>query len=84
MIFKTAGGLTVNFDIEQLINQSWGLYCCLGSALEHSIFSESAARRGKTVAIANQTLTEHQKRLAAACRRSYARFERRSQKADWV
>jgi hypothetical protein len=62
----------------QLEDQAWLLYCRLGSAFEHSIFSESAARRGKTVPISNQTLSEYQKRLSSACRRAYARYQRRS------
>jgi hypothetical protein len=67
--------------IEQLTalqDQAWSLYCKLSAALENDIFTESAARRGQTSSIADQTLTERQKRLAAACRRSYARYERRT------
>lgn len=63
----------------ELQDQAWALYCRLCAALEHDIFSASAARMGQKCSIVDQTLSEYQKRLAAACRRSYARFERRTE-----
>jgi hypothetical protein len=62
----------------QLEDEAWSLYCRLGSAFENDIFSTSAARMGKTCSISDQTLSPLQARLAAACRRAYARYQRRS------
>lgn len=62
----------------KLQDEAFSLYCRLSTVLEDDIFSASAARMGQVVSIADQTLSQYQKRLAAACRRAYFRFERRS------